>query len=402
MQIAIAYGRERLEVEVPEQSLVGVRRAPPGLPIPDPAAAVRQALEAPLGYPALRRALTPDDHVAVVVDEHLPHLPALLSAVLEHITGAHVRPDAITLLCPPPATAQAWVDDLPEEYQDVRIEVHDPSERKRLAYLATTRQGRRVYLNRTAVDADQLVVLTRLGYDTVLGYAGGEGALYPALSDEATRREAQAHLSMKAPGPKPWPFRQEAGEVAWLLGAPFLVQVIEGEDATLAHVVAGPPQASAEGQRLLDARWRLELDRQADVVVAGVGGDPARHDFADLARALACAARVVRPNGRIVLLTASDPPLGEAAAFLREAGDAERALGRVQEYTGADREAAFEWASAAEQARVYLLSKLPGDVAEELLVTPLESAGQVQRVVSGAGSCVFLPDAHKSMAVTRG
>ena len=42
-----------------------------------------------------------------------------------------------------------------------RFQVHDPADRKKLSYLATTRQGRRIYLNRSAVDADQLIVLSR-------------------------------------------------------------------------------------------------------------------------------------------------------------------------------------------------------------------------------------------------
>ena len=57
----------------------------------------------------------------------------------------------------------------------MHVEVHDPSDRKRLAYLATTKQGHRIYLNRTAVDADQLVVLTRRDYDVVVSDANGKG-----------------------------------------------------------------------------------------------------------------------------------------------------------------------------------------------------------------------------------
>src|SRR5262249_7774663 len=151
-------------------------------------------------------------------------------------------------------------------------EVHDPADRQHLSYLATTRNGRRLYLNRTAVDADQLVVLAHRGYDPLLGYAGAEGALYPALSDEATRQEMRGRRSLAAPGSKPWPARQGAAEVAWLLGAPFLVQVIEGAGEDLVHVVAGLAETSGEGQRLLDLQWRVTVDQLADTVVASITG----------------------------------------------------------------------------------------------------------------------------------
>jgi nickel-dependent lactate racemase len=291
------------------------------------------------------------------------------------------------------------VDELSDDFQDVRIEVHDPANRKRLAYLATTRQGRRLYLNRTAVDADQLVVLGRRRFDSVLGYSGAVTDVYPALSDEATRRELTGRPSPEVPGTTPWPVRQEAAEVAWLLGAPFFVQVIEGRGDAVSQVVAGPQESDAEGVRLVNARWRVRVERPADTVVAAVSGDPASHDFADLARALACATRVVRPQGHIILLSRAQPALGPSAELLRQADDPAQALGALRHDHGADLAAAFQWAIAAQQAHIYLLSGYPAETAEELFAAPLEDAGQVQRLLDAPGSCLILQDAHKALAV---
>jgi nickel-dependent lactate racemase len=401
MRIGVAYARDRLEVEVPDDRLLLVSRQPPAVALGDRPAAVRAALEAPHGWVALRRALTPDDHVTVVVDEELPHLAELLVPVLEHVTAAGVIPDAVTLLCAPPATSQAWLDELPEEFQDVRVEVHDPTERRKLSYLATTGKGRRLYLNRTAVDADQLVVLSRRGYDPLLGYSGSEGALYPALSDEATRRELFAQLSMAAPGRRSWPVHQEATEVAWLLGAPFMVQVIEGEGDEVVHVLGGPADTAAEGQRLLNARWRVEVEQPAETVVASLNGDPGRHTFAELARALAAASRVVKAKGKIILVTGANPPLAAGAEILRGSDDPARALEVLREQRPANMSAAFQWAHAAQQAGIYLLSGLSGEAVEDLFAVHLEGPEQVQRLLNASRSSLFLPDAHKTLAVVR-
>src|SRR5947209_8170012 len=199
VKVAIEFGRDRLTVEVASERLVPLSRPVAPAPLADPVRAVRDALESPLRYPALRRALTPDDHVTVVVDEHLPRLPQLVTAVLEHVVAAGVEPAAITLLCPPTASSQPWIEDLPDALLDVHLEVHDPADRTRLAYLATTKRGRRVYLNRSAVDADQLVLLTGPHFDAVHGYAGGEGVLYPALSDTEARTAWQGSVMMDAP-----------------------------------------------------------------------------------------------------------------------------------------------------------------------------------------------------------
>jgi nickel-dependent lactate racemase len=240
--------------------------------------------------------------------------------------------------------------------------------------------------------------LARRGYDPLLGYSGAEGALYPALSNEATQQELSGNLSFAAAGDKVWPARKEAGEVAWLLGAPFILQVVEGPADNLLHVIGGTAEAGEEGIRLLNANWRVSVDALADVVVAGITGDATRHSIADLAAALATAARVVKPDGRILLLTQASPDLGEGMTLLRQAGDPQEALKLLRTIPPRDMAAAYLWANAAQRASLYLLSELPGETAEDLFATPLETVGQVQRLLDSPGSRLFLSDAHKTLA----
>lgn len=58
MMQVLHYGRRLLEIDIPDSNLVVVRRHAVAPPLTDPAAAVAVALEAPLDYPPLRRALT--------------------------------------------------------------------------------------------------------------------------------------------------------------------------------------------------------------------------------------------------------------------------------------------------------------------------------------------------------
>jgi nickel-dependent lactate racemase len=398
MQVQLAWGRQAAVFDIPETDLVATRRGASSSPISDVPAAVRHAVEAPLRFPALRRALTPDDHVAIAVDEDLPCLTQLLVPLLEHIRSAGVAPAAITLVCQAPSTGQPWALDLPDEFQDIQVEVHQPGERRKLSYLATTRQGRRIYLNRSIVDADQLILLSGRRFDPRFGISGAEVALFPGLSDEATLQEFVGKLSLDAPGTAPWAARAEAAEVAWLLGAPFLVQIIEGSDGAVLHVLGGTIESSAEGQRLLEANWRVEVDRPADVVIAGIGGDGERHTFADLATAFYNAARVVKPGGRIVLLTDAKPELGRAAEIFRQAEEPREALKVLLQEKPVDLIAGFLWANAADKAKLYLLSRLPAETVEEMFAIPLEHAEQAARLLAGA-TCLILPDAHKTLAV---
>src|SRR5437868_7442156 len=117
MRIVMDYGRARLELNVADANLVAPRLSAPAS-LADPAAALRAALEAPFDFPPLRQALTPDDRVAVVVDEDLPDLAGLLTPLLRHLDASGVGPGSVTLLCPPSASRQPWLDDLPDEFGD--------------------------------------------------------------------------------------------------------------------------------------------------------------------------------------------------------------------------------------------------------------------------------------------
>jgi nickel-dependent lactate racemase len=399
MRIAMDFAHERLEVEIDDHRVIAGR--PSLVPVlADPVAAIRDALEQPFQFPPLRKAVTPDDHVTVVVDEQLLNVGRLLVPVLEHLAAAGISPNAVTLLCAPTGSRQEWLEDLPDAFEDVHLEIHDPTDRKRLSYLATMKEGRRLYMNRTLVDADQVVVLCGRRYDTLLGYAGAEGSFYPALSDEATRKEWDSKPTLSVPGEEPWPLRQEALETAWLLGLPFFVQLIAAPGDSVAHVVAGAAASSVEGQRLLDACWRRTVPQLADVVVASLSGDPARHQFADLAAAAANAARVVQPDGRILLLTRAKPNLGPGSEIICNAEEPRQAFERLEKLPrSSSLVPALQWAQAATRARISLLSDLPDETVEDLFAAPLEKASLVQRWLDRGGSCLFLDDAHKALAV---
>lgn len=397
MRLALNCGLDRLDFEVANECLICHPQTPE--PLADPVAAVRAALEQPHGYPALRLALTPDDHVAIVLDEALPRLVELLVPVLEHVRDAGVALEAITLLCSASSSQQAWIDDLPDEFQEVRVEIADADDRRRLAYLATTDKGKRLYLNRTLVESDQLVVLSGRRYDPLHGYSGAEGSLYPAFGDRDSQEAMNRRINLGAPEAMPWPARRAATKIAWWLGAPFFVQILESSGDGVAQVVAGTVEASHEGQRLLDVHWRRALTQQADLVVAALSGDPSRHTYAHLAAALACAARVVQPGGRIALLTQAEPRLGNEVDTLRSADDPQEVLRRLRDKQTVDLAPILQWASAASRANINLLSALADETVEELFATPLHDAREVQRLIDAGGSCIFLPDAHKMLAV---
>lgn len=358
---------------------------------------VREALEAPFHFEPLRRALTPDDHVAVVLDADLPHAAELLAGVFEHLLSAGIDLAAVTAIVPP-GSQQDWIDRLPEEFEAVTVETHDPANRKKLAYLASTQAGRRVYLNRTLIEADFSIVLTGRRFDSVYGCTGAELALYPALADEEIRAANAGPFTKQ----EPWNGREESREVAWLLGTPFFVNVIEGGSGGIHEVVAGLLESSDESRNRLESAWTYSLDAKVDLAIAAFySAAPAHLTFQDLAQAAATAARAVKKGGRIALLAdGAAPELGEAAEWIRALDEPKAPLSRIAREKPADWAACKLWCSAAGHASLFLTSRYPDDLVEELFAAPLHTAAELQRLIDAAGSIAVMKDAQRIKIVT--
>jgi hypothetical protein len=387
----LIVGAEPWTLAVPPDRVLPLRRAACSPVHANAAQLVRHALDSQFQGDGLRCALTPEDRVTIVIDPRLPNLTEMLVEVLSHVASAGVEFPAMTVLSPPNSPA-TWIDELPDEFADITAETHDPS--KPLAYLATTKAGRRVYLNRSIVEADFNILLTGRRYDPHTGYAGAENALFPALSNEETRAEFAGQFSSRPPS-ETWE-ESEAAEIAWLLGTPFLVQVIEDSHDSVREVVAGLLQCSAEALRKQNARWRACIAEEADVVVAALSGSPPGITFLDLARAAANAARAVKKNGRIAILTTAAPELGPGAELLRKLDGPEDAKKLLAKEKPDDWAAAALWVYAAKSASLFLLSGYPDDVAEELFATAIHSQREAQRLIDTGGTVVLIPDAHKA------
>lgn len=398
-QLEVEYGLSRVEYEVNGDNVVEASRPlPPSLD--DPVDEVRNAVESPLAYPALRRALTEDDSVTLVIDERLPNVGELLTPIVEHIHSAGVAIDAITLLCAPSETSrQEWLDELPDELDDLRIEVHNPKDEQRHCYLATTKAGRRIYLNRSLVEADQVVALTARRFDPLFGHDGCEGSFFPVMGDEATRSIPSGYLHYETPTETEWQSTSDAREINWLLGAPFFIQVIEGVGDTISHVLGGVGESREEGDRLLEQCWRMTIPTAPDLVVATLNGDPHRHTFADFAAAVFNASRVVRSNGHIVLLSEARPKLDSSVELAYRAGEPDELLTEFEKVTEWGNLPLWLWCKAASQAHLYVASGLEDDFLEELFATPLANAEQGQRLIESANRVLILEDAHKALPV---
>jgi hypothetical protein len=396
MRVAVRFHDEQLELEVPDDRLVGAWSGPEATARGEVGRLVRDAIERPRDYPPLRRAVVPGDTVVLALDPEVPEPSTILGAICEALFFAGVEPEGVRVIASGPIDLAEG--ELPP---GVSWAVHDPADRSKIAYLASTPEGRRIYLDRDVTDADCVVPIGRLGYDPVLGYRGPWGVLFPGLSDAQTQRAERALARDETPDrDHARPAFKESAAVSWLLGSQFHVGITTGSGGVSGVIAGLEATVRAEGTAAVDAAWTFRPEGRASLVVAGVGSPGRPSGLDDLAEALATAAQLVRGGGKIVLLSRASGEPGPSFDRLRGADDPRSFAAALRGAEGeADYPAARLLASSLAMADVYLLSALADDLVEDLGMIPLSRPSEALRLAAASDSCLVVSQADRTRAV---
>lgn len=398
MRAVVDFQGKSLDLETPDERVVACWRGPEGLDPGEAASVIGEALEAPRDFPALREMIVPGDRVALAVDPTIPSPGLVVEQVAAVLEAAGVDRETLTVLVPRAASA-------PEEGQrlgGVRVAVHDPDDRSGIAYLASTREGRRVYLNRLLTDADVVLPVGRLGPDPDLGFRGPWSVLFPGLSDRETLRVFRDH-ALPRPGTHAGPGARarldESIEVSWLLGSQFSLGIVPAARG-LIEVVAGRDAAVREqGIAAVEREWTFEAPSRAELVIAGVGGADSAVTLEDIAAALDTATRLVQHGGKIVVLSRAAGAIGPAVQRLMGLDDPRESMNALRGHEAdEDYPIACRIAQATAWCDVFLSSALDPQTVEDLAIVPLERSEQARRLAAASGSITIVSRAELTRA----
>jgi hypothetical protein len=398
MRISVEYGQGRVELDLAEEIVLGVWSGPAGLPDSALKPLVLETLDHPLGYPPLRQAVVPGDRVVMPVDPATPALGPMVHAVCEVLQSAGVEREGISVLAlgPKPESING---SLP---MGLAWHVHDPDDESARAYLASTREGRRIYLNREVVDADFVLPIGRIGLDSSMGLRGPWSVVFPGLSDSDTRRSVQSRAASRgaSEASPETPALAESAGVSWLLGSQLQMGVVEGSSGVAGLVAGAEADVQSAGLRVLEEAWTYRVEERAALVVAGIGRPDHPGSLDDLAEAASTATRLVRRGGKIVLLSEVEGVLGPALGRIASANDPTRGPSLLK---GTENEidypAALRLAEALAWADVYLFSRLDESSVEDLGMIALGRPSEAARLAQASDSCYIVSRAEATRAL---
>jgi lactate racemase len=394
----VGFAGESLEVDVSDEKVVATWRGPAAGDIALPQEAVGIALESPRNFPPLRQLVVPGDRVVLAVDPTIGEFESILAPLCAVLREAGVEPGDVTLLSTTPG-ASALERVLPAS---ATLSIHDPNDRERLAYLAATKEGRRIYLSRSLTDADVVIPVGRLGSDPILGNCGPWSVIFPGLSDREaieTYRGRFRDDDEEMPASYAKAALDESFEVSWLLGTQFHIGLVTGLHGFTEIVAGRELDVREQGIAAWENHWTFHAGGRAELVVVGIGQPGLETDWSGLADGLATATRLVQHGGKIVVLSRLNAAPGPSLGRLIEADDPKRAKAVLRGHEGdPDFLAARRLASALGWADVFLLSGLARETVEALSAIPLENPEQARKLVARAGSCSFVTAAEFTRA----
>ncbi len=392
MKVELPYGQTLLEAEVPDSATVLVPNEVPALP--DPGAAVRDALARPLGSPPLRR-LAKGAHSAVIVISDITRpVPnqTLLPPVLDELQAAGVPRAAVTILVGTGLHRAATSEEVSALVGDriasaYRIVSHDARDRSSLAPGARTTTGATVDLNRTYVKADVRVLTGFVEPHLFAGYSGGGKAVLPGVAGADTIMANHSARNLFHPGAT-WcvtdgnPVFEEIRHAAISSNPTFAVNVTLSAGKRITGVFAGDLVAAHDAGIAQAARQALRrIPYEFDIAVVTNMGYPADLNLYQSVKGLSLAAKAVRHGGAIILVAECREGLGgrEYVDLLRSERSPGALLQRLEQpgFSQLDQWGVQILAMVQGRADVYLQSALSSEDARVAHVTPCDDVSSL-------------------------
>lgn len=313
VQLTLPYSDSASLTLALDESILGEVISPQRVkPVGDEGAAIRAALDAPIGAQRLEDAVKPGSRVLILSDDNTRPTPVarILPHLLERLQRAGVEEGKVEILIASgthrpmtPEEIRAKVGT--EVARRIPVSCHRCGERGDLFRAGTTPDGVEVWLNRKLLEADFILGIGNVVPHPQPGWSGGAKILYPGVAGAetiATFHLVGAEDPTNYLGREDAPARRSLETLAETAGLNFIVDTVLTADHRLYGVYCGNPrQAQAAAQRASRAVYGVPVEHPYRVVLSN--SYPAFLEFWQAGKGIFSADLILEPGGTIVLTT---------------------------------------------------------------------------------------------------
>lgn len=398
MRIKLDYGRTGLEVNLPDERLVGPLAIKPARPLDHPDKALANVLAQPTGTPPLAELARGRKNACILVCDITRPVPnkILLPPMLRILEEAGIARQDIQILVATglhrPNEGAELVEMLgPDIVAGYRVENHHGKVLAEHDYLGTTPRGVPVYLDSRYLRADLKISTGLIEPHLMAGYSGGRKVICPGIAALETVKVWHGPQFLEHPKAdcgflEGNPVHEENTYIAQMAGCDFIVNVCLDGDRRITWVGAGDMIAAWEaGVRFVEDVVRVGVPEPVDIVVTSSAGYPLDTTYYQCIKGMTGALPIVKRGGTIILAASLSEGLGspEFQHLMQDNPDLkvfkQRILGK--DYFVMDQWQLEELAKVLERCKVKIVSSgIPADVLRQRCY--VEPAASVEQAVA--------------------
>jgi len=344
VKMKLAYGKEGLDISLPDYLNVDVIEPKYTEGLPDQVGAIKDALRRPVDSKPLRDLAEQSVTVGIVINDitrPMPYtiiLPILLRELrsvpderilLFNATGTH-RPNTEGEL------REMLGDEVLNRYRIIQNDAWDRPSHK---FVGTTKSGNKIWLHKAYLDCDIRILTGFIEPHFFAGFSGGGKAIMPGLALLET--VLRNHSASNIDHPKAtWgvtygnPIWEEIQEAASLVLPSFLLNVTLNREKKITGVFAGSfRRAHEQGCAHVKKNAMVAVRKPYDIVVTSNSGYPLDLNLYQSVKGMSAAAQVVKDGGAIVAVADcwdGVPDHGQYGELLREAESPESLLKKIR------------------------------------------------------------------------
>jgi nickel-dependent lactate racemase len=386
-----------MEVDLPEDRLVGPLAIRDAAPLWDPQAAIARALEEPIGTRPLAEIARGRRNACILVCDITRPVPnrLILPPMLRILEQQGMQRKDILILV---ATGLhrpnegAELDEIlgPDIVANYRVENHHGKIKEEHDYLGETPNGVPVYLDRRYIRADLKITTGLIEPHLMAGYSGGRKVICPGIAALDTVKIWHGPRFLEHPKADCGivagnPVHEENTRIALMAGCDFIVNVCMDGERRVTWLGAGDMiKAWEAGVRFVESVVKAPVREAVDVVVTSCAGYPLDTTWYQAVKGLTGALPIVKQGGTIIMAASLTEGLGspEFQHVLEENPDLAAFKKRIldKDYFVMDQWQLEEMAKVIERCRVKVVTR--GLPAETLRKCHVEPAVSVEEAVA--------------------
>lgn len=297
----IPYGDGYVMAELPERTRFIRQTKQPLPPLPDPAQAVRDALNSPIAHEPLSKLVSPKSKITIAFDDPIGFVPiqkqpdfrgVAIRVMLKELDKLGVKPNNIRIICAV-GLHRKWTtrelstiigEDLAYRLGFSRLCNHDAEDKENLVFLGETQRGQEVEVNRVVTDSDQVIYVSNPWSHFNGGWKSAVVGLGSFRSIRHHHRPFPKASGKSTMDPKRSAFPKLLNEMGQVIekelakkGRRFLIIEAAMNNASpqeVVQVIAGhPPEAHEKTLEILQQQHVVDVKGQSNVVIYGMGNN---------------------------------------------------------------------------------------------------------------------------------